>query len=321
MRCGEPLPPESLLTTTHAEASASVTIYARSVYRGRRQEEADEPSQHSWEVEVELQNVGSSTIQLMTRHTVATSADGSVEEIKLPGAFGKLPVLAPGERFEARGKTRLATPYGALHGSYQFELLSGPSAGQGFSANMGRLLLSDGSRAGSKVVPCSPEADVLAPELPTTSVYNSYRLISGATVAFVPALSEPALYDYAFEYDVQIQNARPLPVVVHAHEWTVLDARGVTHSESGVGLGGAKSTGKVRIPPGRGTRHQGTFRLPTTTGIAAARFLVTLDEADPDGVTYELVVAPMGVSVDGRPVPPIEPAGFLTGSSASHAMW
>jgi len=272
----------------------------------------DELWRHSWEVSVEIRNEGSVDVQLMTRHTVATTATGRVEESKLPGAFGKAPILVPGERFAARGRTAIESNHGSLHGSYQFEVVSPSTAGtpHAFSANMGRFLLSDGTRRDGRV-PCVPEADVMSRELPPTSVYTSHRIVAGATIVYLPQLSDADLSRHTFMYDVQLQNARDAPVVVHGREWTFLDARGVPHVESDVGLGGTQSTGKIRIPQGRGTRHQGTFELPTVTGIAAGRFVVTLDEGDPDHTTYEVTVAPMGVSIDGRAVPPIEPAGFL----------
>ena len=87
---------------------------------------------------------------------------------------------------------------------------------------------------------------------------------------------------------------------------TPVDARGVLHPESGAGLGGLEAVGKVRLIPGQALQYQGSFTLPTTTGVAAGRFVVVLDEDDPDRAMYDVIVAPMGVSVDGRPVPPIE---------------
>ena len=87
---------------------------------------------------------------------------------------------------------------------------------------------------------------------------------------------------------------------------TPVDARGVLHPESGAGLGGLEAVGKVRLLPGQALQYQGSFTLPTTTGVAAGRFVVVLDEDDPDRAMYDVIVAPMGVSVDGRPVPPIE---------------
>lgn len=82
--------------------------------------------------------------------------------------------------------------------------------------------------------------------------------------------------------------------------------------ESGAGLGGVKGLGRLRLQPGQALTYDGVFEIPTTTGIAAARFSVALDEADPDQVTYEVLLAPMGIAADGRPVPPIEHNAFLS---------
>jgi len=309
MKCDQVLPPESMLTTSIA--THQVSIYATSVYRGLAHQESGSKSwQHSWGLEVEISNEGSGSLQLLTRHVVVTDAGGLVKEMKLPGAFGKTPILPPGERFTARSNALLETGYGALHGSYQFEVLSGPDIGRAFSANLGRLMLSNGTY-NQNPMPCAREADVLARELPTTSVFNSHRVIAGVTASHVPTLSDADLFRYVYMYDLQIQNARDHAIVVHGHEWNFLDARGVLHTENGIGLGGTDRTGKVKIPAGRGTRHRGTFELPTSTGIASARFVVTFD-GDGDYSTVEILVAPFGVSVNNEPVRPIERATFLT---------
>ena len=92
----------------------------------------------------------------------------------------------------------------------------------------------------------------------------------------------------------------------------MLDANGVARSESGAGLGGLKSLGRLRLQPGQALRYEGHIELPTAVGIVAARYSVDLDEADPDRVTYEVLLAPMGVSADGRAVPHIEHKAFLS---------
>ena len=452
MKCGQALPPESLLSTKHG--ASEITIFGHAVYRGL----ADD-GRHAWRYEVELQNNGRDTVQLMSRHMVSTTADGSVDEVKGAGARGRLPLLRPGEHFETTGTTLLRTAFGSLHGSFQFEKMlesdgdgGGDGGGDAFSANMGRFLLPPGRQAAQ--VPCSPEADVLARELPPTSVFNSYRVLAAATVEYMPDLSDSDTRQFVFMYDVQIHNGRskapdslipapiptptsvfipspstvpfpfpfPFSIPIHPHriptpplipimhrppspprphapsptasrphphivpfpilsrfpsqsialhwrEWSFLDARGVQHSDAGVGLGGLKQTGKVRLEAGQALRYQarhimapcpdsqhpacrvrspiftlrpphlhtpashnislphptpashilpptptcytphqpsslpwttqGVFELPTPTGIAAARYAVALDESDPDQTTYEVVVAPLGVSTDG----------------------
>ena len=197
MRCGTPIPPESAWRTTHG--AAAVAIFARAEGGERRQ---SAPQSYAWRYAIEIENVGAATVQLLTRHMVTTTSDGRVEEVKGAGAGGRLPVLSPGQRYTTSGTATLTAPLGAMHGSFQFESRGGGGA---FSASIGRLLLGDrGGRAQS--VPCAPEADVLARELPPTSVFSSYRVLVGATVEYVPSRSDADLLRHAFQYDVHIHN-------------------------------------------------------------------------------------------------------------------
>ncbi|EOD06118.1 hypothetical protein EMIHUDRAFT_106963 [Emiliania huxleyi CCMP1516] len=312
MRCGTPIPPESAWRTTHG--AAAVAIFARAEGGERRQ---SAPQSYAWRYAIEIENVGAATVQLLTRHMVTTTSDGRVEEVKGAGAGGRLPVLSPGQRYTTSGTATLTAPLGAMHGSFQFESRGGGGA---FSASIGRLLLGDrGGRAQS--VPCAPEADVLARELPPTSVFSSYRVLVGATVEYVPSRSDADLLRHAFQYDVHIHNGRAAPVVIHGREWTVLDARGVARTESGAGLGGVEATGKVRLEPQQGLKYRGMFELPTETGIAAARYVVTLeDEDEEDEATYDVLLAPMGVTADGRPVPHIAQNAFAAAAALSEPL-
>jgi len=307
MRCGMAIPPESIVSTRHG--THRVTIFGRSSPIGKVD---DDGTHFAWSYEVELTNAGSESIQLMTRHMVTTHLDGTVEEVKGAGTGGRLPVLAPGERYTVTGTALVREPPGAMHGSFQFEQLH-PASGtpaEAFSSHLGRFALSTSRR--SEIVPCSSEADVTARVLPTTSVYNSFRVMVGARSEYRPEESEEELSQHAFTYHVEIINGRQRPIVLHGRQWTFLDGNGVARHESGAGLGGVKGLGRLRLQPGQALSYQGGFELPTGTGIAAARFMVALDEADPDRATYEVLLAPMGVSADGRPVPPIEHNSFLS---------
>lgn len=304
LKCGVAIPPESIVTTRHGQFS--VVVFGRAWSLG-----SVDGRQFAWSYEVELANEGSDSIQLMTRHMVVTHPDGTVEETKGAGTGGRLPVLAPGERYKVTGTALLHTSHGSMHGSYQFEQLAASGEpGEAFSANLGRLALTSSGR--SELVACSPEADLMSRVLPTTSVYNSYRVMIGATSEYAPERSEAELSRHAFTYHVEVINGRQRPIVIHGRQWTFLDANGVARTESGAGVGGVKGLGRLRLQPGQALNYQGAFELPTTTGIAAARFMVALDEDDPDRATYEVLLAPMGVSADGRPVPPIEHNAFLS---------
>ena len=78
-----------------------------------------------WAYHVEIENEGSDTVQLRTRHWRITDAMGRVQEVRGPGVVGEQPVLAPGESYEYTSGTPLETPSGIMVGTYQMELANG----------------------------------------------------------------------------------------------------------------------------------------------------------------------------------------------------
>ena len=93
---------------------------------------------------------------MLSRHWVFTDADGKVNEVKGPGAVGETPVLVPGGKWSYSSGTSVATPTGSVSGSFQFEVLTGSDAGQGFNVRVGRLALTQERRPVQ--VPCGIEA-------------------------------------------------------------------------------------------------------------------------------------------------------------------
>lgn len=88
---------------------------------------APESSQWFFLYTVTIQNRGSETVQLLSRHWVITDAAGRVEEVRGPGVVGEQPVLAPGESFEYTSGCPLTTDVGKMEGSYQMVTASGDS--------------------------------------------------------------------------------------------------------------------------------------------------------------------------------------------------
>ena len=72
-----------------------------------------------------IENTGSETVQLRTRHWRITDAFGRMQEVRGPGVIGVEPVLNPGERFEYTSGTPLPTPSGIMVGTYQMETRTG----------------------------------------------------------------------------------------------------------------------------------------------------------------------------------------------------
>ncbi|OFW23287.1 MAG: Co2+/Mg2+ efflux protein ApaG [Acidobacteria bacterium RIFCSPLOWO2_02_FULL_65_29] len=83
--------------------------------------ERSQPLKNSWffHYTVKITNEGDDTIQLLSRHWIATDACGCTEEVKGPGVIGEQPVLAPGESFQYTSGWPLKTSTGVLRGTYQ----------------------------------------------------------------------------------------------------------------------------------------------------------------------------------------------------------
>jgi ApaG protein len=78
-----------------------------------------------WAYRVRIENKGSETVQLRTRHWQITDAQGRMLEVKGPGVVGEQPVLQPGQSFEYTSGTPLKTPSGIMVGTYQMQTTGG----------------------------------------------------------------------------------------------------------------------------------------------------------------------------------------------------
>ena len=63
-----------------------------------------------WAYTIEIENQGSETVQLMTRHWKIADARGGVQEVNGPGVVGEQPVLTPGHSFRYTSGAPLSTP-------------------------------------------------------------------------------------------------------------------------------------------------------------------------------------------------------------------
>jgi ApaG protein len=81
--------------------------------------------QYVWAYRVTIENRGTETLQLLSRHWMITNAHGEFSEVKGPGVIGKQPFLAPGESHTYTSGTQLNTPSGMMGGSYQMETAAG----------------------------------------------------------------------------------------------------------------------------------------------------------------------------------------------------
>lgn len=78
-----------------------------------------EDNKYAFAYTVTISNIGNITAQLISRHWLITDANNHVQEVKGLGVVGAQPLLAPGQVFEYTSGTLLATPVGAMRGSYK----------------------------------------------------------------------------------------------------------------------------------------------------------------------------------------------------------
>ena len=103
--------------------------------------ERSQPSGNKWFFlyTVTINNESADTVQLLTRHWVATDSAGRIEEVRGDGVVGKQPTLAPGESFGYTSGWPLPTAFGILEGTYQ--MVTG--LGEHFDARIAPVALSE----------------------------------------------------------------------------------------------------------------------------------------------------------------------------------
>ena len=109
----QPLPASS--------TSEAVTYNVRVEVESQYAPERSQPFQNQWffYYTVRITNEREETVQLLSRHWIATDAANHTEEVRGPGVVGEQPVLAPGESFQYTSGWPLKTPAGVLRGTYQ----------------------------------------------------------------------------------------------------------------------------------------------------------------------------------------------------------
>ena len=91
-----------------------------------------EENHYVWAYQVNIENTGGETVQLISRYWHITDANGQVQEVRGEGVVGEQPVLRPGESFEYTSGTPLSTPSGIMVGRYHMET----KAGEGFEIDI-----------------------------------------------------------------------------------------------------------------------------------------------------------------------------------------
>lgn len=71
-----------------------------------------------WAYTITVENLGSETVTLLTRHWIITDGMGRRQDVRGDGVVGEQPTLAPGQSFQYTSGCPLPTPSGMMVGSY-----------------------------------------------------------------------------------------------------------------------------------------------------------------------------------------------------------
>jgi ApaG protein len=105
--------------------SVAVTQTIRVTVRSRFLPEQSSSGRWAFAYTVRIENTGSVTAQLRSRHWIITDGNGKREEVRGDGVVGNQPVLRPGEKFEYTSGAVLQTPHGSMQGTYRMVLEDG----------------------------------------------------------------------------------------------------------------------------------------------------------------------------------------------------
>ena len=114
----------------------NITIKVRTSYIPEQSDPASD--RYVFDYTISIENTGTVAAQLISRHWIITDADNKVQEVKGLGVVGEQPFLRPGESFEYTSGTSMATPVGAMRGTYQMVA----EDGQKFDAEIAEFTLS-----------------------------------------------------------------------------------------------------------------------------------------------------------------------------------
>ena len=109
--------------TPYVAVTRDIAVSVEPIYLEAKSSPSD--SQYFWAYRITIENRGSQTVQLLSRHWMITNARGELKEVKGPGVVGEQPVLKPGESHQYMSGVPLVTPSGLMGGAYQMETESG----------------------------------------------------------------------------------------------------------------------------------------------------------------------------------------------------
>lgn len=101
----------------HAATTNGVTVRVSVTYLPEQSEPAR--GRWFWAYHIRLENEGGRPVQLLTRHWIITDGRGARHSVEGEGVVGEQPLIEPGGSFDYVSGCPLATPSGAMQGSYR----------------------------------------------------------------------------------------------------------------------------------------------------------------------------------------------------------
>ena len=107
--------------------STAITQGIRVTVKSRFLPEQSSPGRWAFAYSVRIENEGTITAQLRSRHWVITDGNGKREDVRGDGVVGQQPTLEPGDKFEYQSGAVLQTPHGSMYGTYRMVGADGTS--------------------------------------------------------------------------------------------------------------------------------------------------------------------------------------------------
>ena len=101
----------------HAATTRGITVRVSVSYLPEQSE--PKRGRWFWAYHIRLENDGDQPVQLLTRHWIITDGRGARHTVEGEGVVGEQPMLPPGGSYDYVSGCPLATPTGAMQGSYQ----------------------------------------------------------------------------------------------------------------------------------------------------------------------------------------------------------
>jgi ApaG protein len=101
----------------HAETTDGVTVRVAVSYLSDQSEPTR--GRWCWAYHIRIENATRTPVQLLTRHWIITDGRGARHSVEGEGVVGDQPVIAPGGSYDYVSGCPLATPSGAMQGSYR----------------------------------------------------------------------------------------------------------------------------------------------------------------------------------------------------------